>query len=375
MSQPMTAKGMALALLGTFFICAVSFLLGGCAPPYRKTFDDEAKARGWTEKQKLAAFAYADRTFWAHQVGENKYVIVYRRVPTTKVREQLETVLRDYDFMLDPKNVDDRHYLDALNLTKDMEHDEKVTQAIYARVRAYEVYNEFNQDMGVTSSYGPEAELAGGYNAKAIFTVQDWSTVFPFTSDQLESAKKDGTLQVIENAEFDLSRKYDRKEQDPKNPDDHNEFVWKSAKRAVKLVNYKVVNADKPDNNNGDYIEGYRVLDGKQESKPALKIFFPPSGGAAVDLIDVDREGEPGFGLPDIIEKVYSLTSVQDIIRQGTLVDALFQEKSAQKDRTVPPIEVFKIEIAKVDQPINVWEKAPTDVGYIVPFKYVSATG
>src|SRR5208282_368962 len=109
--------------------------------------------------------------------------------------------------------------------------------------------------------------------------------------------------------------------------------------------------------------------------KPALKIFFPPSGGAAVVLIDVDREGEPGFGLPDIIEKVYSLTSVQDIIRQGTLVDALFQEKSAQKDRTVPPIEVFKIEIAKVDQPINVWEKAPTDVGYIVPFKYVTATG
>src|SRR5271166_3000291 len=196
MSQPMTAKGMALALLGTFFICAVSFLLGGCAPPYRKTFWDEGDARGWTEKQKLAAFAYADRTFWAHEVSENKYVIVYRRVPTTKVREQLESVLRDYDQLLDPKNVEDRRYLDALNLTKDLEHDEKVSQAIFSRVRAYELSNDFNKDMGVTPSYGPEADMAAGYNAKAIYTVKDLSTAFPFTSDQIESAKKDGTLKV-----------------------------------------------------------------------------------------------------------------------------------------------------------------------------------
>lgn len=349
-------------------------LLQGCAPPYRKTFWDEGDKRGWTEKQKLAAFAYADRIFWARESGENKYVILYRRVPTTKVREQLEQVLQDYNDLLDPKNLDNRRYLDALNLTDDLKHDKVVNEATYARVRAYELYNDFNQDMGTTSSYGPEAEFAGGYNAKKIYAVGDLSAAFPFTSDQIEAAKKDGTLKVIETAEFDLSREYDHKDMDPLHPDDANEFVWKSSKRAVKLTNYKIVNSDKPDTNKGDYIEGYRILDGKQESKPCLKIFFPANGSGVVVLIDTDREGEPGFGVPDLLSKTYGMESVQDIIKQGTVIDALFQEKPKTND-AVPPITVFKIEIAKVGAPLPVWEQATTPEGFIVPFKYVSTMG
>jgi hypothetical protein len=370
-----TTKKVALTILAAFVTVVVATLLGGCAPPYRKTFDDEAAAKGWTEKQKLAAFAYADRVFWATGAGENKYVVLYRRVPTSKVREQIETVLKDYRWMLDPKHAEDRKYLDTLNLTNDMLHDEIVIKAIYERVHAYELTNDLKQVMGETSSYGPEAEFLGGYNAKAIYLSKDVATAFPFTSEQIEGAKKDGTLKVVEEATFDLSRKYDHKEPDPRHLDDRNEFIWKSSSQALKLTAYKIITQEKPDDQTDDYIEGYRIVDGKQEvGPPALKIFFPASGGGAVILIDIHHQGEPGFGTPDILERAYSLRSVQDIIRQGTIIDTMFQQRP-EDNRTVPPVELFKIEIARVDKPIDVWEKSPDASGWLVPFKYVTMMG
>src|SRR5574337_765029 len=147
-------------------VFALFAALIGCVPPYRQTFNDEGKAKGWTQKQTDAAFAYADRIFWSHEVGENQYVISYTKVPTSKVREQLEGVLKDLDGALDPKNAEMKQYLDTFNLRKDMEHDEDVAQAIYDRVRASELQTEFSQKMGDTPTDGPEAEMAQGYNVR-----------------------------------------------------------------------------------------------------------------------------------------------------------------------------------------------------------------
>src|SRR5208337_2820966 len=91
-------------------LLAIIGFLTACTPPYRQTFNDEGKARGWTQKQTDAAFAYADRTFWSREVGENKYVISFGKVPTAKVREQLEGVLKDLDAGLDPKNAEMKQY-------------------------------------------------------------------------------------------------------------------------------------------------------------------------------------------------------------------------------------------------------------------------
>jgi len=376
MSNETMGKRILLALVAGAVVAAAGIVAGGCAPPYRRTFDDEARRRNWTEKQKLAAFAYADRIFWARRTGENQYAIVYGRVPTGKVRAQLESVLRDFNGILDPKNSENRKYIDALNLRKDMEHDEEVAEATYARVRAAELDIEFRQDIGEIPSYGPEAEMAAGYNLRKIFLAKDLATAFPFTSAQIEGAKKDGTLKVIETAEFDLSRAYDRKEADPAHVDDPNEFVWKAATRSIRLVDYKIIATDKPDNNQGDYIEGTVVADGKPESKPRLKVFFPQSAGVAVVLIDTDKEGDPGFGVPDILDKVYNLSSVRDIIRQGSILDTLFQEKpKTQRVAAMPPVQLFKIEIARIGTPVDVWEKAPSAEGWIVPFKYQTTMG
>jgi hypothetical protein len=362
-------------VLATLAIIATMFL-AACTPPYRQAFEDAGKEKHWTHKQVLAAFAYYDRIGWAREVkeGSGQYVVIYGKVPTSKVDSQIDTVLKDLDSSLDPNNAEMKQYLDTFGLRKDLEHEEEVTEAQKSRVHAAVLENQFEETMGDKPSYGHEAEMSGGYNIRKIFTSKDLSEVFPFKSDEIEGAKKDGSLKPIETLELDLSSQYDHKASDPAHPDDSEAFVWKGKKMSIRLTNYKIVTEEQPQNNKGNYIEGYRVVDGKQESKPALKIFFPNTGYGAVVLIDIDREGDAGFGMPDILETVGGLENAQDVIRDGRLLATLFQDKKSEK-RVLPPQNLFKIEISRTDKPIDPWEKSADADGWIVPYKYASTTG
>src|SRR5271157_648824 len=300
-------------IFATIALAAITFTTA-CVPPYRQTFNDAGKEKGWTQKQTDAAFAYADQVFWSREAGENKYVITYGKIPTAKVRSQLEGVLKDLDAGLDPKNAEMKQYLDTFKLRKDMEHDEEITQAIYDRVRASELQTEFKQKMGDTSEYGPEAEMAQGYNVRRIYVNKSLVDAFPFTSDMIDSAKKAGTLKQVATLTLDESNQYDHKEANPKNPDDTNDFIWKARNQKLALTEYKIVDIDKPLDNKGDYIEGYRIIDGVQEQYPAIKVFFPPSGNMAVLLVDADESGMPGFGVPDIIDEISSETDLKDLM-------------------------------------------------------------
>ena len=366
----------ALKIASYALLVAGLFSMAGCAPPYQQKWDDEATARHWTKKQEMAAEAYADRVWWAQQKGENQYVIIYGRVPVAKVRQQLDTVLEDFKQLLDPKNESNRSFVDNFGLRKDLEQEEKIAQVTDSRLLASENDTKFKQMLGEIPSYGPEAEIAGGYNMKKIFLSPNIQDAFPFTSTAIEGAKKDGTLKIIETGEYDLSRTYDHKEPDPKHLDDPNEFIWKSMKRSVRMIDYKIINQDKPDNNQGDYIEGTIITDGVSETSPRLKIFFPSSGGLAVVLIDQNRQGDPGFGVPNILEQISGITSLQDVVREGHILDALFKDKPQYQRGPVPETQIFKIEIARIGQaPVDLWEKAPTAEGWIVPFKYQVGLG
>lgn len=116
-------------------VLAMFAALVGCVPPYRQTFEDAGKDKHWTKKQVLAAFAYADRLFWAREIqeGSNQYVIIYGKVPTAKVASQIEVVLKDLDMSLDPNDKEMRQYLDTFKLRADLEREEEITKAQYAR--------------------------------------------------------------------------------------------------------------------------------------------------------------------------------------------------------------------------------------------------
>src|SRR5277367_858141 len=353
-------------------ITAFALLLAGCTPPYRQTFNDEGKARGWTQKQTDAAFAYADRIFWSREAGENKYVISYGKVPVSKVREQLQGSLTDLDSALDPKNAEMKQYLDTFKLRADVEHDEEIAQAIYDRVHAAELQTEFKQKTGDIPEYGPEAEAAQGYSARRIYVNKPLVDAFPFTSDVIDSAKKSGTLKQVATLTLDESNQYDHKEPNPKNPEDPNDFIWKARAQKLALTEYKIVDIDKPLDNKGDYIEGYRIIDGVQEQYPAIKVFFPASGNMAILLVDADQSGMPGFGVPDIIQDISSETNLQDLMQDQSLLNSLFDKKEAKKNRDVPEAQLFKVEIAPLGKHIDEWQKSPDGNGWIVPFKYAS---
>lgn len=355
-------------------LCLLVLSFAGCAPPYRQAFDDAAQQNHWTKKQELAAFAYADRIFWARETaeGSGQYVISYGKVPTSKIREQVATVLTDFDQMLDPRATDNKQYVDMFNLRKDLEHDEAVAEAINSRVVAADLDYQFKQDMGEAPTSGPEAELGAGYSVRKIFLAKDIATAFPFKSDVIEAAKKNGTLKLIQSAQYSYDSSYDHKDVDPANPDDANEFVWKPKHEGLLVENWKIIDVDKPTDNKGNYIEAYRVYDAnKIESNPCLKIFFPSSG--AVVLIDVDRQGEPGYGVPDILEQLSSINNVNDVITNSQLLSQLFAEKKTEKRALPPANQLFKIEISRLDQPTDPWET--NAAGYSVPFKYRTGLG
>src|SRR5271170_3981862 len=136
-------------ILAVFAIIATLFL-AGCGLAYRQTFDDAGKEKHWTKKQTLAAFAYYDRIGWAREVkeGSGQYVVIYGKVPTAKVDSQIDTVLQDLNASLDPNNADMRQYLDTFNLRKDMEHEEKITEAQKSRVHAAVLEDQFEKVMG-----------------------------------------------------------------------------------------------------------------------------------------------------------------------------------------------------------------------------------
>jgi hypothetical protein len=362
-------------LVASLVLLSSVLVINGCTPPYRQTFNDEGKARGWTQKQTDAAFAYADRIFWSREVSENKYVITYGKVPTSKVREQLQGSLTDLDSALDPKNTEMRQYLDTFKLREDMKHDEEIAQAIYDRVHAAELQTQFKQKMGDVSEYGPEAEMAQGYNVKRIYVNKPLVDAFPFTSDVIDGAKKNGSLKQVATLTLDESNQYDHKEPNPKNPNDPNDFIWKARTQKIVLTEYKVIDIEKPLDNRGDYIEGYRVVEGKQEQYPAIKVFFPPSGDMAILLVDADQDGMPGFGVPDVIESISSQTNLTDLMQNQSLLNGLFDKKTAKNNRNPEATQLFKIEIAPLGKHIDEWQKSPDAEGWIVPFKYANIKG
>lgn len=198
---------------------------------------------------------------------------------------------------------------------------------------------------------------------------------FPFNLDEVIDARAKGILKLVESSTFDFSRQYDTKDRDPSDPMDRNKFVWRAKKFTLKLNTYKILTSpDQPQDNDPDYIEGYRLNDsGVEEMLPTLKIFFV--SGKAVMVIDTDRFMEPGYGLPDLVKINYGISSVYDILSDKSFVrDLLFKDRLVEK-RVPPTIKPVKVEIARIGvNKIDLWEKAPDEKGWMVPVKYWNDT-
>ena len=355
--------------IAVLFLC---LFLTSCAT-YRFHFENSTKARGWTQQQSLAAFAYADRLYFlVLKEIEGIYKVNYARLDKREVREKLDKTLQDIDTLLSYKDEENTKYVETFGLRESLEREERVLKAIRDRVRAAELYDQFKQLIGEQPALVGDKEWENiyGYDIKQIFLSTDLAKTFEFSQDQIEEARQFGILKEIEHAQVSLFRKYDRKEMDPVNPDDPNSFIWRSKTVEVEVVNYKILGAEKPDSNKGNYLELFRLNNGKRESLPAFRLFFISDDSHGVYLIDTDREGEIGFGLPDDIDAIDENIGVVDILQDTNLINKLFMENKKQQ-RVLPKRKSVYVEIARVgEKTVDFWVDCPDPGGWKVIFKY-----
>lgn len=354
-----------------FFIVLFGLGLSGCAQTYRDAFLKDAASRGYTTRQQLAAYGYSFRPLLVEE-SSGTAKIAYWRLSKTRVRKNLDSMLKDMDSILSYDNSENALYVDTWGLRPQLEHKEKVLEAIRARVRLAELQDQFNDLIGeIPKGKGDEKlrEKTFGYDDRKIFLENDLTKANSFSLNAIEAARKDGTLKLIEEARVSLKRQFDRKEQNPANADDPNDFVWKSKEVDLQLRSYKILNADKPDDNYGDYIEIYRIAGNRPESWPAVRLFILNDRGKGMMIIDTEKAGENGYGIPDMIELVTGPVDAKTLLKNDRLMNLIFMEK---KNNRVPPKQnpVF-VEIARVGEgPKEYWEVAKDKNGWTVPVEY-----
>ncbi len=369
------------------------FFTGCSETSFRSTILTEAKKKGWTKKQSKVAAAYAHAYFLnsLETSGEKNDdplsdtdtksllklpKIKYNLLDLDRVIIKIDQWLKDFDILLGYSMPEEVKYVDTFGLRPSLDHDEMVMRAIRARVKAVILDRKFRTMLGQVPIESAETNCAGGYNVSDLFGPKNLLDSFKFNFDQIDEARKVGVLKLIEYIKIQISRTFDHKERDPNDLKDDNAFIWIPINQEIEISNFKIINSDRPENNIGNYIEAYRYNNGKKESRPCLKVFMPKSEKPnSVLVIDTKKEGDAGFGLPDFVEERSAPVNVNDLVRDQALIDRLFDSQKEKK--RIPPknISVY-VEIAKSENPIDVWEKTKDIVkGFVVPFKYSNPLG
>ncbi len=353
------------------FVALVVLLSTSCGPAYRSDFMGMRDKRGDTEEQKLAAY-YDSFRFVALEWDdtENEFQISFDKLTYADLEKQLNKRLEDYNHFLDYKNKDMAEFIKYFGLRPRYERREEILELSRDRVRVARLSNDFQKFMGTRSSYSSygssKPDPHDSLDISKIYDPRDMKTVYVFDSELINRARQDGTLKLVEEFVWTSNRTYGVKEPDPADPDDPNKFTWRQVKMGMKFRSYKVISdgTEKPRNNQVDYIEGFRLIDGKEESLPALRLFVLQH--QSVLVIDQDKENELGFGLPEIVQKLGKVTSGLSLMEKRR-VSVLFPDKPKSKRIKPPDKPEVKIEIATVGQPPDLWEEFKDSAGWKTP--------
>ena len=89
------------------------------------------------------------------------------------MREKLDSLLEDMDSILSYTDEGNYRYVDAWGLRPQLEHKEKVLEAIRARVRLAELQDQFNSLIGEIPRNEKIRERVFGYDDRKIFFEND----------------------------------------------------------------------------------------------------------------------------------------------------------------------------------------------------------
>jgi len=184
---------------------------------------------GWTEEQAKAACADANR-FLAGKFDKEKgmWSIDYTRVITTEevlkyIRDQEQSV----DTILSYKYDENARDIDFWKgFRKGFERKEKELRWVEQRLSYVVNYNAFIDKVGEMNDGAVKKLMPHGrkaYSLRLIYPISDLKEL-KFTANYVESAKRDGTLVLINEFPIVELEKFAEK---IINKDDPNKFIWK----------------------------------------------------------------------------------------------------------------------------------------------------
>lgn len=374
---------------------AVMMLISACSQPFdpqcrSDAVDPEGEFKYSEEEAAVACFvAPSFATPDIFKSGADGTITLNPQgLKASMVVSVLQMQARDLDLFL---SYEDRDFATAVDwyrgLRKNLEHKEDVTHAALERFALVSVFNEFVKSVGplpesvkkdskALAYYfpaGPES-----YSIRLLYSPEHtWLSEIPFVAGYVEAAKAEGTLKLVERFEYLYSRQFAEKVPDLYDP---NKFAWDKETRGWLVEGYKILPKNgEPSDGAIHYIEVRRndPSRGAPEMLPAIRGFLP-SGGSNVKvfLIDYDKEGEAGHGVPDKVESaLVTITSARELFDLVGLRDRILAQAYQRKDgidrtrpeRRRPPEVPIYVAIARTGEvSVDVWE----DGAWSVPFSY-----
>lgn len=271
--------------------------------------------------------------------GNTKHTLHYGGISDEDVLFTVQEIRQDLEEMLDVHdNFARAKFLQNSGLQPQLERQEKVFRYHEERLQLKVLYRKFGRLI--------QGKSAGSRSSPGdIVDEEKYSLVdgFPFQvlpkfeADYVKAARDDRGNLDPETIVEDLteSRFFFEKEPNPEYLVDKSKDPERVVQRkhGVRIIGY---NLDGDDEKQPDYLEVFRTNDGKQESQPAIKVFKPNgTGDLEVVVLEGDREGEAGYGIPDLVEEYARISSGRDVKDNPELMDPLF-EKEKQQPRQFP---------------------------------------
>ena len=410
--------------------------LAGCPKSYEGVLWDEALNKGLTEDEALTAL-FESYKYLLFKVNEDgSWQVDYSKWPIGYVEQMTADLLSGLDYLLSYKSKAWSKLIDALpGLRAYLEREEVKWRWVHQRVRHVRLHDYFVELMGTSgkssstsassssweSSWGSGAEAQGhqitengdyetpdralirsgtGVKRKKVYSSSgescytlsllwpktDLHKLYPFVADYVARAREEGTLRDVSHFLVLDYGQFGKAEVEPST----GRSYWEARVRGLDIVSYMVREDEEiPETNQVQYVEIYRVEfevqpDGtytilSRESKPALKGFMSKySNQIDVLVIDTDREGDWGWGTPDVITRVSGVREGRDLYLyprwRSDVLDKLFQkalDRASEREKLRPkptlPVEIVYRKGFRFD----VWEACP-ESGCVVPYDYKS---